>query len=40
VRKPDGEFVSFLRKGEAEEFAATAKGTIFSFDQAVASSAS
>ena len=31
VRKPDGEFVSFLRKGEAEEFAAKAKGTIFSF---------
>jgi NitT/TauT family transport system substrate-binding protein len=40
VRKPDGEFVSFLRKGEAEEFAAREKGTVLSFDQAVSSSAS
>jgi NitT/TauT family transport system substrate-binding protein len=40
VRKPDGEFVTFLRKGEAEEFAAKSKGSLFSFDQAVASSAS
>jgi NitT/TauT family transport system substrate-binding protein len=40
VRKTDGEYVSFLRKGEAEEFAAREKGTVLSFDQAVASSAS
>jgi NitT/TauT family transport system substrate-binding protein len=40
VRKPDGEFVSFLRKGEAEEFAATANGKIFSFEEAVANSGS
>jgi NitT/TauT family transport system substrate-binding protein len=40
VRKADGEFVSFLRKGEAEQFAATANGKIFSFEEAVASSGS
>ncbi len=40
VRKPDGEFVSFLRKGEAEEFAVTTKGKVFSFEEAVASSSS
>ena len=40
VRKPDGEFVSFLRKGEAEEFAATANGKTFSFEEAVANSGS
>ena len=40
VRTPDGQFVTFLRKGEAEEFAAKEKGNLFSFDQAVASSAS
>jgi NitT/TauT family transport system substrate-binding protein len=40
VRKPDGEFAAFIRKGEAEEFAAKAKGTLLSFEQAVASSAS
>jgi hypothetical protein len=32
--------VSFLRKGEAEEFAATANGKIFSFEEAVANSGS
>jgi NitT/TauT family transport system substrate-binding protein len=40
VRKPDGQYVSFLRKGEADEFAAKEKGTVLSFEQAVASSAS
>jgi NitT/TauT family transport system substrate-binding protein len=40
VRKPSGEFVTFLRKGEAEEFAAREKGSVLSFDQAVASAAS
>jgi hypothetical protein len=40
VRKPDGEFVSFLRKGEADEFAAKQNGTVLSFDQAVSSAAS
>ena len=40
VRKPDGEFATFLRKGEAEAFAAKANGKVISFDEAVASSAS
>ena len=40
VRKADGDLVSFLRKGEAEEFAAREKGTVLSFDEAVSSSAS
>jgi NitT/TauT family transport system substrate-binding protein len=40
VRKSDGELVSFLRKGEAEEFAAKEKGSVLSFDEAVASAAS
>src|SRR6185295_17759561 len=35
VRKPDGDFAAFLRKGEAEDFAAKAKGTLLSFEQAV-----
>jgi len=40
VHKPDGEFATFLRKGEAEAFAAKVKGKIISFDEAVASAAS
>jgi len=40
VLKPDGEFATFLRKGEAEAFAATSKGKVISFEEAVASSAS
>src|SRR5262249_42272875 len=40
VHKPDGEFVTFLRKGEAEEFAVRAKGKVVTFDEAVTSSAS
>ena len=40
MRKPDGEFVSFLRKGEAEEFATTTNGKTFSFEEAVANSGS
>jgi NitT/TauT family transport system substrate-binding protein len=40
VREPDGEFVTFLRKGEAETFAAQAKGNVLSFEQAVASAGS
>jgi NitT/TauT family transport system substrate-binding protein len=40
VRKPDGEFATFLRKGEAEAFAAKANGKVVSFEEAVASSAS
>jgi len=40
VHKPDGEFASFLRKGEAEEFAVTTKGKVISFEDAVASSGS
>ena len=32
--------VPFLRKGEAEQFAATANGKIFSFEEAVANSGS
>ena len=37
VRKPDGEFVTFLRKGDAEAFAAQDKVAVLSFEQAVAS---
>jgi len=40
VHKPDGDFATFLRKGEAEEFAAKARGKVISFEEAVASSAS
>jgi NitT/TauT family transport system substrate-binding protein len=40
VRTPDGEFVTFLRKGEAEAFAAKASGKVLSFEDAVASFAS
>jgi sulfonate transport system substrate-binding protein len=40
VRKPDGSFASFLRKGEAEEFAAKSNGKVISFEEAVAISAS
>jgi NitT/TauT family transport system substrate-binding protein len=40
VLKPDGDFASFLRKGEAEEFAAATKGKVITFEEAVASSAS
>ncbi|HZP75494.1 MAG TPA: ABC transporter substrate-binding protein [Pseudolabrys sp.] len=40
VRKSDGNFASFLRKGEAEQFAATANGKLLSFEQAVASAGS
>jgi NitT/TauT family transport system substrate-binding protein len=35
VAKADGEFASFLRKGEAEEFAAKSNGKVISFEQAV-----
>ncbi len=38
VHKPDGEFATFLRKGEAEEFAAKVDGKVISFEEAVASS--
>jgi NitT/TauT family transport system substrate-binding protein len=40
VNKPDGDFSTFLRKGEAEEFAAKVNGKVISFEEAVASSAS
>jgi NitT/TauT family transport system substrate-binding protein len=40
VRRPDGEFMTFLRKGEAEDFAAKENGNVISFEQAVASSGS
>ena len=40
VHKPDGEFASFLRKGEAEELAAKTKGKVILFEEAVASSGS
>jgi hypothetical protein len=40
VLKPDGEFATNLRKGEAEAFAATSKGKVIPFDEAVASSGS
>lgn len=40
VRKPDGDFTSFLRKGEAKEFAAKIKSSVISFEQAVTNSAS
>ena len=40
VRKPDGEFSVFLRKGEAEAFAVKAGGKVVSFEEAVLSSAS
>jgi NitT/TauT family transport system substrate-binding protein len=40
VQTPDGEFATFLRKGEAEVFAAKAKGKVVSFDEAVLSSGS
>jgi NitT/TauT family transport system substrate-binding protein len=40
VRTPDGEFATFLRKGEAEAFAAKANGKVISFEEAVLSSAS
>ena len=36
----DGDFATFLRKGEAEEFAAKVGGKIISFEEAVASSSS
>jgi NitT/TauT family transport system substrate-binding protein len=37
VQEPDGEFVTFLRKGEAEIFAAKVKGAVLAFEQAVRS---
>jgi NitT/TauT family transport system substrate-binding protein len=40
VHKRDGDFATFLRKGEAEEFAAKVGGKVISFEEAVASSAS
>ena len=40
VYKPDGDFATFLRKGEAQEFAAKVGGKVISFEEAVASSAS
>jgi NitT/TauT family transport system substrate-binding protein len=40
VQTPDGEFAPFLRKGEAEAFAAKAKGKVVTFDEAVLSSGS
>src|SRR5262249_9391057 len=40
VHKRDGDFATFLRKGEAEEFAAKVGGKVISFAEAVASSAS
>jgi NitT/TauT family transport system substrate-binding protein len=40
VQTPDGEFATFLRKGEAEVFAAKAKGKVVGFDEAVLSSGS
>jgi NitT/TauT family transport system substrate-binding protein len=40
VATPDGNFASFLRKGEAEGFAAKSNGKVISFEQAVANSGS
>lgn len=40
VRQPDGVFAAFLRKGEAEAFAAQTHGTVLSYGDAVASTAS
>ncbi|WP_199229626.1 ABC transporter substrate-binding protein [Azospirillum sp. TSO22-1] len=40
VQGKDGEFATFLRKGEAEAHAAKAGGKVLSFDEAVASAAS
>jgi NitT/TauT family transport system substrate-binding protein len=40
VQTPDGEFAPFLRRGEAEAFAAKAKGKVVTFDEAVLSSGS
>ena len=40
VHKPDGDFATFLRKGEAEEFATKVSGKVISFEEAVASSSS
>jgi NitT/TauT family transport system substrate-binding protein len=40
VQTPDGEFATFLRKGEAEIFAGKAKGKVLNFDEAVTSSGS
>jgi NitT/TauT family transport system substrate-binding protein len=37
VRKPNGEFLSFLRRGEAEAVASETNGKVFSFEAAVAS---
>src|SRR5258708_2172747 len=38
VQKPDGDFATFLRKAEADEYAAEAGGKVISFAEAVASS--
>jgi NitT/TauT family transport system substrate-binding protein len=40
VHKPDGDFATFLRKGEADEYAAKVGGKVISFEEAVASSSS
>lgn len=40
VHQPDGAFAAFLRKGEADVFAARTQGKVLSFEQAVASAAS
>ena len=40
VHKSDGDFATFLRKGEAEEYAGKVGGKVISFEDAVASSAS
>jgi NitT/TauT family transport system substrate-binding protein len=37
VKAPDGTYSAFLRKAEAESFAATVKGEVLSFQDAVAS---
>jgi NitT/TauT family transport system substrate-binding protein len=40
VHQPDGAFAAFLRKGEADAFAAKVQGNVLKFEQAVASAAS
>jgi NitT/TauT family transport system substrate-binding protein len=40
VHKPDGSFASFLLKGEADQFAASANGKVLKFEEAVAISGS
>jgi NitT/TauT family transport system substrate-binding protein len=37
VKTPDGKFSTFLRKGEAEKYAASGKGEVITFEDAIAS---